>query len=252
MSRIFQFAFLVSLFSFNSCAVKNQISTYWQNERNFNSEIYSTTEANYYNAEDQISIKVFNNEQYIDAILETNSANTLRKIYNLGLSVWFDTEGKFKNKYAINFPMPADLPFSEEKFEKYLAQFSPTELNEEFLDRFQLYEVVNAKKNETLSISTLQEDDTYQVKLSSKNEVLFSYHLRIPMSEFYSKGLSGNEIIGIGVASINEANEEYYSALSSKEYINKRMEKLKAGTNQNPYELAEWWVKFKLSTESEQ
>ncbi|WP_461636566.1 hypothetical protein [Labilibaculum euxinus] len=252
MSRIVQFTFLVSLFTLISCTVKNQISTYWQNERNFNSEIYSTTEANYYNAEDQISVKVFNNDKFIDIILETNSTNTLRKIYNLGLSIWIDPEAKLQNNFAINFPMPAEFPFTEEKFENYLSRFSLTELNEEFWDRFQLFEVVNAKKNESLSISTLQEDDTYQVKLSSKNEVLFSYHLRIAMSEFYSKNLSGNEIIGIGVASINEANEEYYSALSSKEYINKRMEKLKAGTNQNPYELAEWWVKFKLSTESEQ
>ncbi|PKQ66795.1 hypothetical protein BZG01_09705 [Labilibaculum manganireducens] len=249
MSRIIQFAFLISLFTLNSCSVKNQISTYWQNERDFSSEIYSTTEANYYNAEDQISVKVFNNDKFIDIILETNSTNTLRKIYNLGLSVWIDPEAKFKNSFAINFPMPAKFPFTAEKFENYLSRFSLTELNEEFLDRFQIFEVVNVKKNESLSISTLQEDDTYQVKISSKNEVLFSYHLRIPMSEFYSKNLSGNEIISIGVASINEANEEYHSALSSKEYINKRMERLKAGYNQTPFELTEWWANFKISTE---
>ncbi len=252
MSRFIQVAFLASLFTFNSCAVKNQISTYWQNERNFNSEIYSTTEANYYNAADQISIKVFNNDQYIDIILETNSKNTLRKIYNLGLSVWFDTEGKLKNNYAVNFPMPSEFPYSKEKFEKYLAQFSLIEMNEELLDRFQVYEVINTKKNETLTISTLQEDDTYQVKLSSKNQALFSYHLRVLMSEFYSENLSGDETISIGVASINEANEEYLSALSSKEYINKRMDKLKAGYNQTPYELTEWWSNFKISTKPKQ
>ncbi|WP_320017675.1 hypothetical protein [Labilibaculum manganireducens] len=249
MSQIIQFAFLISLFTLNSCAVKNQISTYWQNERDFSSKIYSTTEANYYNAEDQISVKVFNNDKFIDIILETNSTNTLRKIYNLGLSVWIDPEAKLQNNFAINFPMPAKFPFTAEKFENYLSRFSLTELNEEFLDRFQIFEVVNVKKNESLSISTLQEDDTYQVKISSKNEVLFSYHLRIPMSEFYSKNLSGNEIISIGVASINEANEEYHSALSSKEYINKRMERLKAGYNQTPFELTEWWANFKISTE---
>ncbi len=249
MSRFIQFAILASLFTFTSCAVKNQIPSYWQNERNFNSEIYSTTEANYYNAEDQISIKVFNNDQYIDIILETNSKKTLLKIYNLGLSIWFDTEGKLKNKYAINFPMPSGIPYSKENFEKYLTQFTLVEMNEEFLDRFQVYEVVNTKKKETLSISTLQEEDNYQVKLSSKNEVLFSYHLRVAMSEFYSGNLSGDEKISIGIASINVANEEYHSALSSKEYINKRMDKLKAGYNQTPFELTEWWANFKISTE---
>ena len=248
MSRLFQLAFLASLFTLNSCAVKDQVSSYWVDESNFNSEIYSITEANLYNPQDQISIKFFNNDQYIDIILETNSPNTLRKIYNLGLSVWIDSKAKLRNKFAINFPMPTEFPFSEEKFTNYLSQFSLTEINEEFMDRFQVYEVVNTKKNESLSISTLQEDDTYQVKLSSKNEVLFSYHLRVLVSELYSEKLSGDEIIGIGIASINVADEEYYSTLSSKEYINKRMERLKAGTNKNPYELAEWWANFKLST----
>lgn len=248
MSRLIQFAFLASLFTFNSCALKNQRSTYWQNEKKFNSEIYSTTEANYYNAEDRISIKVFNNDQYIDVILETNSTNTLRKIYNLGLSIWFDTKGKLKNNYAINFPMPSKTPYSEAKFINYLTHFSLIEFNEELLDRFQIYEVVNTQKNETLTISTLHEDETYQVKLSSKNEVLFSYHLRILMSEFYSEKLSGDEIIGIGISSINEANEEYLSALSSKEYIKKRMAKLKTGYNQTPFELTEWWANFKIMT----
>ncbi|BAX80451.1 hypothetical protein [Labilibaculum antarcticum] len=248
MSRFIQFAFLAGLFTFNSCAIKNQIPTYWQNERNFNSEIYATTEANYYNADDQISIKIFNNDQYMDIILETNSTNTVRKIYNLGLSVWFDPESKLKNNYAINFPMPAESPYSEETFINYLTHFSLIEFNEELLDRFQVYEVVNTKKNETLSISTLQEEETYKVKLSSKKGVLFSYHLRVLMSEFYSENLSGDEIIGIGIASINEANEEYHSALSSKEYINKRMEKLKVGYNQTPFELTEWWTNFKITT----
>ncbi|MBL4559669.1 MAG: hypothetical protein JKX79_01655 [Labilibaculum sp.] len=250
MSRLFQLAFLVSLFTFNSCAVKDQISSYWLDKRNFNSEIYSTTEANLYNPQDQISVKVFNNDLYIDIILETNSTNTLRKIYNLGLSVWIDSKAKLQNNFAINFPMPAEFPFSKEKFENYLSRFSLTEMNEEFQDRFQVYEVVNTKKNESLTISTLQEDDIYQVNLSSKNEVLFSYHLRILMSEFYSEKLSGDEIIGIGIASINVANEEYHSALSSKEYINKRMERLKTGYNKDPFELTEWWAKFKLPTKS--
>ncbi|PKQ61400.1 hypothetical protein BZG02_15710 [Labilibaculum filiforme] len=252
MSRFIPLVFLASLFIFNSCAVKNQLSSYWQKNENFNSETYAVKEANYYSPDDRISIKLFNNNQFIDIVLETNSTNTLRKIYNLGLSVWIDSKAKLQNNFAINYPMPSEFPYSEEKFKAYLSRFSLVELNEEFLDRFQEYEVVNTKRNETITISTLQNDDTYQVKLISKNEVLFSYHIRIPMNEFYSEAGAENKIIGIGISSINEANEVYHSALSSKEYISKRMERLKAGTNQNPYELSEWWVNFKLSTEENQ
>ena len=93
-------------------------------------------------------------------------------------------------------------------------------------------------------------EDNFQLKLSSKEEVLFSYHLRIQRTELFTEKINGTENISIGIASINEANEAYFSTMSSKEYINKRMDKLKAGTDQNPHELAEWWTNFKLVVEN--
>ncbi len=249
MSQFLKLTFLIVVLTINSCAVNNQFSSKWEEDINFNSEIYSKTEAVYYHPADALSLKIFNNKQYIDIILETNSANTLRKIYNLGLSIWIDSEGKLQNSYAINFPMPSIFPYTTKSFENYLSRFSMIEFNEELLDRFQTYEVLNAKTNENISISTLQPDDNFQVQLRTKEEVLFSYHLRIQLTELFTNKINGSENISIGIASINEANEEYFSTMSSKEYINKRMDRLKAGTDQNPHELAEWWANFKLVLE---
>ncbi len=250
MSQFLKLTFLIASIGIGSCAVNNQFSSKWEDDHNFNAEIYSKTEATYYHPTDAISLKFFNNKKYIDIILETNSANTLRKIYNLGLSIWIDSKGKLKNSYAINFPMPSEFPYTNKNFENYLSRFSMVEFNEELLDRFQTYEVLNTKTKENTSISTLQPEDNYQLKLCTKEEILFSYHLRIQLTEFFTDKITGSENISIGIASINEANEEYYSAMSSKKYINKRLDKLKAGTDKSPHELEEWWANFKLVIEN--
>jgi hypothetical protein len=247
MSRFLPFAFLMSLLVMSSCSVKNQYSSYWQNQRNFNSNLYKLTAANYYDTDNQISIKVFNNEKYLDLILETNSPTTLRKIYNLGLSIWIDPKGKLRNNYAINYPLPGEIQFSENQFKTYLSQFSLTELNEEFLDRFPDFERVDMTKDKITTLHVSEDKSTYQFSISTKKEILFSYHLRILLSELYPQDLTGNEEISIGIANVNEANEVYESSLSSREYINQRLDKLKAHIDENPMELTESWVNFKIS-----
>ncbi|WP_372751760.1 hypothetical protein [Labilibaculum sp.] len=247
MSRFLPFAFLMSLLTINSCSIKNQYTSYWQDQRNFNSEIYTQTAANFYDSDNKISLKVFNNDEYLDLVIETNSSHTLRKIYNLGLSIWIDSAGKLKNNYAINYPLPGEIQFSEEQFRVYLRQFSLTKLNEEFMDRFQNFERVNMTKNEITTLHVSENTPTYQFNICTKQEVLFSYHLRISLNELYPKNQTEKEEISIGIANVNDANEVYESSLSSKEYINQRLNALKAGYNQNPMELSESWVNFKIS-----
>lgn len=251
MSRFLAFAFLMSILTISSCSIKNQYSSYWQNQRNFNSNLYDQTAANFNDFNNQISLKVFNNEEYLDLILETNSTNTLQKIYNLGLSIWIDSKGKLRNNYAINYPLPGEIQFEEKQFKQYLSQFSSTELNEEFMDRFQDFERVDMSKNEIIPLHVSENKSSYRFSISTKKEVLFSYHLRILLSELYPQKLTGNEEVSIGIANVNEANEVYESSLSSKEYINQRLDKLKAGIDENPMELTENWVNFKISTKPE-
>lgn len=252
MSRFIQVAFLASLFTFNSCAVKTKLQSNWNSDNQFSSQNFSREEANYYNSQNQISIKLFNNTEFVDVILETNSAKSLRKIYNLGVSIWIDPNGKSKNTFAIHYPMPIEFPFSQAKFENYLTRFSLIEFNEELMDRFQEFEVEDKRSKTSILYNTLQQDNQYKVKLSSTDQVLFSYHIRIPMEVLYPNKSTDLKTISIGIANINEANEEYHSALSSKEYINKRMDKLKAGTDENPDELSEFWTNFTIAASPNQ
>lgn len=248
MSRIFKPVVFVVFSILCSCSATTLLTSHWEPETVNNLDLYSSTEANYYNTADGISLKFFNNEKYIDLILETNVPNTLRKIYNLGLSVWIDPEGKSRNILGINHPLPSQIPYTEKEFQNYLTRFSSVEFQEELLDRFQDYEIVDSRINERISTSRLNYDDEYQVDLRTSEQILFSIHIRIAMNHLFTDKLTGNEKISIGIASINEANEDYYSALSSKEVIQKRMKTLQAGTINNPNELMEWWTNIKLAT----
>ena len=245
MTRLYQLLIVTTLFILQSCITNKAFVSYWN--PNSNTNHFSQKEAIYYHPADELSIKVFNNREHIDIILATNSPLTLRKIYNLGLSIWIDPDGKSRNILAINYPMPIEFPYTKSQFKSYLTGFSRTEFQEELMDRFQNYEIVDTRSNETISLSTLNKEEDFKVELKTTDQILFSYHIRFPISEILTTDLNKKPVISIGVASVNEANEEYYSALSSKEYIRKRLEKLEAGTDQNPYELTEWWANFRLA-----
>ncbi|WP_421920784.1 hypothetical protein [Marinifilum sp.] len=228
-----------------ACASSVKFTSYW----NSNHDSFSQKQALFYHSADKISIKVFNNNQFVDIILETNSPLTLRKIYNLGLSLWIDPNGKSKNVYAVNFPLPTDFPYTDKQFRSYLSGFNKVEYQEELLDRFQAYEIIDSRINESVLTSTIANDEIVKVKLKTTDQVLFSYQCRIPVQILYPID-TDKKVISIGISSVNMANEEYYSAMSSKQVIQKNLDELKAGTYQNKFELDEWWVNFILADNS--
>jgi len=234
----------IFLIFISSCSGGKYFNSYWNN--NSKSDIFSKSEAHFYHASDKISIKVFNDDKFVDIVLETNSPITLQKIYNLGLSVWIDPNGHSKNVYAVNYPLPVEFPFTDKSFRKYINRFSIVEFQEELMDRFQAYETIDTRINESILLSTINKDEAVQVYLSTNNQVLYSSRVRIPIETIYPNTIPEKRIISIGISSVNEANEEYFSALTSKEYINKRLDELKAGAYQNKFELEEWWVNFQL------
>lgn len=248
MIRINHITYIIGFVLLQACASSTTYTAYWNTEGKKNA--FYQKEAVYYHPDDQLSIKVFNDNQFADIFVETNSPSTLRKIYNLGLSVWIDPSGKGGNVLGIHYPMPGETIYSRTKFKSYLSRFQHHTFQEELMDRFQAYEIVDSRTNERVSTSTLMNEE-YQLILKTSNQILFSYHIRIPIEKIYPEELKEPAIFSIGISSVNEANEDYYSALSSKQYINKRLEKLKAGGDQSPEELNEWFVTFQLAKEEQ-
>lgn len=231
-----------------ACAGSNQFTTYWNAQTNTQTNKFPEKEALYYQSADQISVKVFNNNEFIDIFLETNSPGTLKKIYNLGVSLWIDPNGKSKRVYAINYPMPAEIPYTDKQFKSYLERFTRVEFQEELIDRFQNYELIDTRIDESVLTSTTVKDEKVKVQLKTVDQILFSYHVKIPTKVLYPNNAEAKEI-SLGISSINEANKQYYSAMSSKEVIQKNLDELKVGAYQNKYELEEWWVNFTLANE---
>lgn len=237
---------ILLLLLLQACSGSNKFTAYWNSQNEINYIRFSEKEALFYHSADQISVKTFNNEDFVDIILETNSPITLRKIYNLGLSVWIDPNGKSKTIYAVNYPLPVEFPYTDQSFYSYLKGFTKIEFQEELIDRFQAYELVDTRTEESTLTNTTIKEEQVKVSLRTSNQVLFSYHVRIPMEILYPANPDQKEI-SIGISSVNVADEEYYSALSSKQVIQKNLDELKAGAYQSKYELEEWWVNFTLS-----
>ena len=141
-------------------------------------------------------------------------------------------------------------PIHNWPLKNYISRFDASKLQEEFFDRFQKYEYEDVRLKENISVSTLDQDEACQVKLTSNNQVLFSCHMRISLAKLMgSDFIIGNkEKIGISIFSTALATEVYRSSLSSKEVINQRLNRLKAGDDFNRQELVEQWTHFNLGT----
>ena len=234
----------------SSCSSLPALQSSWNSESSIGNSL-EEKEANVFFPEDELTLKLSNDGDYLDLIVATNSPLTLNKIYNLGLSVWLDPQGKNKQIFGVNFPLPVEKPYSRTAFKNYISRFNLNELNEELFDRFQTYEYEDVRLRENLSVSTLNQDDDCQVRLSSNNQVLFSCHIRVSLKKLMGAdfNLSGREKIGVSIFSTSMATEAYRSSLSSKEVINQRLNRLKAGDDPNRQELVEHWTNFSLATD---
>ena len=244
---------LLSLFGLllivSSCSSLPELQSSW----NTNSSIQNSLnekQANIFFPEDELTLKLSNNRDYLDIVVATNSPFTLNKIYNLGLSVWLDPQGKNKQVLGVNFPLPVEKPYSRTNFKNYINRFKTNERQEEYFDRFQKYEYEDARLRENVSVSTLDQDEACQVRLESNDQILFSCHIRVSLKKLMGAdfNLEGKEKVGISIFSTSLATEAYRSSLSSKEVINKRLKTLMAGDDPNRQELIEQWTNFSLAT----
>lgn len=232
----------------SSCSSLPALQSSW-NEASSIQNSLDGVEANIFFPEDEMTLKLSNDRDYLDIVVATNSPLTLNKIYNLGLSIWLDPQGKNKQVFGVNFPLPVEKPYSRTNFKNYISRFNSNELQEEYFDRFQKYEYEDARSKENVSVSTLEPDDDCQVRLNSSDELLFSCHIRLALRKLMGNDFSlvGNEKVGISIFSTLIPTEAYRSSLSSKEVINQRLNRLKAGDDPNRQELIEQWTNFSLA-----
>lgn len=200
----------------------------------------------YYQKADEISLKIYNNDEFIDFVIETNSPLSLQKIYNLGLCFWLDPNGKSRNVFAIHFPLPSKIVYTNREFQAYLNRFNKTNFQQELATRFQSYEIVDTRVPETVRLSTNLKNEGIAVNLSSNPQVLFCCHVQIPIKILYPNGEWG-KAISLRMSNINEATEEFYSAMSNKQVIQQKMNELRAGAGKNDFELQEICIDFELA-----
>ena len=232
----------------SSCSSLPALQSSWNRASSIENSL-DEKEANVFFPEDELTLKLSNDANYLDLIVATNSPLTLNKIYNLGLSIWLDPQGKNKQIFGVNFPLPVEKPYSRTAFKNYITRLNSNELQEELFDRFQKYEYEDVRLRENIRVSTLDQDEACQVRLTSNDQVLFSCHIRVSLKKLMGSDfkITGKENIGVSLFSTTIATEAYLSSLSSKEVINQRLNRLKAGDDPNRQELVEQWTNFGLA-----
>ncbi len=232
---------------FGGCKPQKQFQCYWNASSGKKTELINDEGAVLYQPADKFTVKVFNNAENLDVVLATNSPATLQKIYNLGLAVWFDPSGRQRNVFAVNFPLSVASPFTNKGFEIYLQRFDRLRLQQEFAGRFTEYETIDTRTQEHTNYSTLTADNAVRVYITTTNQVLFKYRLTIPLKLIYGDTPPEQAVLSIGVTSLNEPDAEYYSALSSKQVIQRNLNKLKVYNAKNRQDLEDWWSNFVLA-----
>lgn len=247
--RKYNITMLILLALIVACTPQKKFKSYWNSSLEKKLNLINNKGAVLFQPADEFAVKVFNNAENLDVILTTNSASTLQKIYNLGLTVWLDPKGRQHNVFAVNFPMPVASPYTTVGFKNYLQQFSRLKLQSEFADKFTAYETIDTRTQEHTDYNTLMANNPIDASVTATNQVLFKYRLTIPLKYIYGDVIPKNATLSIGVASINEPDAKYYSELSSKQVIQQNLSKLTVTDNKKRQDLEEWWSDFILASE---
>jgi hypothetical protein len=183
--------------------------------------------AQLYDKESDISIKanILNDSLIIS--LASNRESSLRKIYNLGLSVSIK---KGRNKLQINYPLSQDQKLNREEFSKLMQNSNRNELSSEYKNRFNKYELIEYPQR-ILEEYSILEKSKLKLNLYHTSFNIFNYKLKIPLDKFTGR-------LEVSFFNTFTTDDIYDSSLSNKEFVQKKLQSLEAG-NQNQKEYIE-------------
>lgn len=220
-----------------------------------NSKILASTEQKYFlNTESQkyfpidgISMKFFDNNKFVDIIIETNKILTLEKILNLGLCVSIDPSGKSKRVININYPLVPELKIPRKEY--ICDEISRTQ--NLYDSNFKDLELITGKQKRLETISRYNTKKGISIQIIRSKYMLFSYVLRLEKDIFFDT--ETNNIISIGISSVYQYEERYLSAMTSREVIKKRLDEYKVGDVEKiNKEINERWININLSSDKAQ
>lgn len=175
--------------------------------------------ANFVHKKNELTLSVSNDATTLYVEIGSYSAVTVQKIKHLGLSLWISKGKSPRKNYGIHYP----LPYADAKGQVALEGFS----------------IAN------LVAVPLSEITPIHLKYSFSEDKM-NYHIAIPLAEL---GLNLLDTFTIEVRSFEKGNEEYLSALTAAEAIERRLDEYKANPI-NTYksnELIPFFETFKLA-----
>ncbi len=154
--------------------------------------------------ENALTLAVSNDTTSVYIILSSTSSETIKKIEQLGLSVWLSEGTSPRQTFGIHYPLPYEDTKEKVALEGF-AQASSVAVPLKEIDPIQL------------STTILPED--------------FTYKLQIPFSQL---DFTENTRFTVYICSFTAGKEEYLSGLTAAEAIERRLDTYKASP-QNSY-----------------
>ncbi len=178
---------IVVLLCLVGCGTVPLIQSYWHSA-NFD------LPANFVHQKNELTLSVSNDSTTLYIEIESYSHSTIKKIQDLGLSLWI-SKGKSPNKtYSIHYP----LPYSDTKGQVALEGFA----------------FANLVAMPLSEIAPIQIKNTF-------TEDAMHYAIRLPLAEI---GLLPTDIFTVEVRSFAQGDEEYLSALTAAEAIERTIQ----------------------------
>lgn len=207
LCSIIVFAVLLS-----ACKAPQYYQSHWHNAS-------AKPVAAVFHQQNDITITVSNNVEYLYIEIESSNTQTIEKIKKLGLSVWL-SKGKTPRKtYGIHYP----LPYKDASGKAALEGFAQIPL---------LAMPLSQIAPVTLSASFLLQN--------------MKYKLKIPLTEL---SLSTESVFTIYLTSFTSGKEEYLSSLTSAQEIERRLDDYKVHPKHfyNTAELTPFFNTFQLA-----
>jgi len=233
------------LLIFTSCTPSAILQSNWQAETSPNKPASQHIPAAFFSKDNDLTIKLTNNNTQLYVTIETNNPITVKKIVSLGMGLWIDPQGKSQRIMGINYPLPLDNPqFNLNTFTLQTA----ARRQQLYKQWFDTLEMVNMTPGETLTAPAKNVDDEISTMVWSTPQVLFHCQYRVPLKKIYpnEEKIQPLHIISIGINSVNTAYERDPSSLSSREVLSQKIKSLSAGATPTD-DLTEQWISFRLA-----
>jgi hypothetical protein len=189
--RKYTVVFVLSVFIFAGCGSQKDLTSHYAAEPvHVDGNISEWMDKLSYDKGQSIYYSVANDNSNLYLVLMTNDQVVQRKIMGLGLTLWFDNEGKKNKTKGIRYPLKPD----RNSFSSQNAQ----SMQEPKRPNLNTMELVGFEGKEVQRVS-MAERSPVDVKINHSPGQSFVYEVEIPLEKIFESGIDSTSKLSVGI-----------------------------------------------------